>query len=134
MKLSLALGDRKTLSRQTAWGCFTANLALPGFGSLLAGRVSGYLQAVLGLLGLTLTLVFGARFVYWYIANLSALRNPEDPLAALEVLLSQVKWPLISIGIFGVAWVWSLFTSLAILREARRAEQRRAPPPLEELH
>ena len=51
-KISLALGQRQALSRQTAWGCFTTNLALPGFGSLVAGRISGYFQVALAMVGL----------------------------------------------------------------------------------
>ena len=47
MKISLALGQRKPLDRTTAWGCLTANLAVPGCGSLVAGRVSGYFQLLL---------------------------------------------------------------------------------------
>jgi hypothetical protein len=130
MKLSLALGERKTLSRQMAWGCFTTNLALPGFGSLLAGRVSGYPQALLCIVGLLMTMVSGARFIFWYIVNRSALADPQDPVAGLELLWAHVKWPLLSIGLFGVAWVWSTMTSVQILHEAKRAEQRRVPPPL----
>ena len=52
MKISLALGPRRPLSRQTAWGCLTTNLALPGAGSLVAGRVSGYPQLALGVGGM----------------------------------------------------------------------------------
>ena len=37
MKISLALGNPQALSRQTAWGCLTTNLAMPGFGSLVLG-------------------------------------------------------------------------------------------------
>ena len=62
-KVSLALGPRRPLSRQTAWGCFTTNLAMPGFGSLVAGRISGYAQAALTIGGMVLTMVFGARFI-----------------------------------------------------------------------
>ena len=68
MKISLALGPRQPLSRQTAWGYLTSNLALPGSGSLLAGRISGYAQLALGLGGLLMTVVFGLRFMLWYFA------------------------------------------------------------------
>ena len=97
---------------------------------MLAGRASGYPQAVLCMLGLLMTMVFGARFICWFFANQSALKNPEDPVAGLEMLWTQLKWPLLSIGVFGIAWVWSMITSLQVLEEAKQAERRRAPPPL----
>jgi hypothetical protein len=82
------------------------------------------------MLGLLMTTFFGARFIYWFIANQSAMRNPEDPLAGLEMLWAHLKWPLVGIGVFGLACIWSLVTSLQILEEAKRAERRRVPPPL----
>ncbi len=130
MKLSLALGERKTLSRQTAWGCFTTNLALPGFGSLVAGRAVGYPQAALTLIGFTLSLVFFVRFFYWYVANRGSLNDPQDPLAGLETLWNHVRWPLLGIGIFFFSALWALTTSLSVLREAREKESRSIPPPL----
>ncbi len=131
MKISLALGPRQALSPQSAWGCFTTNLALPGFGSLTAGRISGYPQAVLTLAGFALTIVFAARFFTWYVANSSRMSADEgDPIARLAELWSQVRWPLLGIGIFALAWLWALGTSLFILREARRKQPPAAEPPL----
>src|SRR4051812_17590408 len=101
MKISLALGPRKPLSRQTAWGCLTANLALPGSGSLLAGRVIGYPQLALGGLGMLLTLVFGVRFLIWQITNWSRLHDPSgDPLGALVETWQSVRWAVLGIGLF----------------------------------
>jgi hypothetical protein len=132
MRISLALGKHRTLSRQTAWGCLTTNLAMPGFGSLIAGRVSGYPQAALGLGGLGLTLVFWVRFVLWYLANWSHLNDPmADPLATMSELWQAVRLPLLGMGIFAVGLLWALVTSWSIVRAARQAEQRRAPPRLE---
>src|SRR5262249_27900592 len=100
-KISLARGPRQPLSRQTAWGCLTTNLALPGFGSLVAGRISGYAQAALGLAGLALSVIFGVRFIAWYIANWPRLSGDQaDPFAALHELWLAVRWPLLGIGIF----------------------------------
>jgi hypothetical protein len=131
MKISLALGPRQPLSRQTAWGCFTTNLATPGFGSLLAGRVSGYPQAALYLLGFGLTLMFGARFALWYLANWSRLRGPEaDPVESLGEILLAVRWPFLGFAIFAIAWLWALATSLQILRAAKKSDSPRTPPRL----
>ncbi len=129
MNISLALGRRQRLSRQSAWGCFTTNLALPGFGSLTAGRISGYPQAALTLAGFGLTTVFAARFFAWYVANSSRLSSDEgDPIARLIELWMQVRWPLLGIALFAVAWFWALGTSWLILREAKREGP--AQPPL----
>ena len=131
MKISLALGKRQPLSRQTAWGCFTTNLALPGFGSLVAGHVSGYAQALLGVGGLMLTLVFGAQFLGWYVANWSHLQgNQTDPVAALADVWGAVRWPLLGFGVFAVGWLWALATSCQILRSVKQAERANEPPRL----
>ena len=131
MKISLALGKRQPLSRQTAWGCFTTNLALPGFGSLVAGHATGYPQALLGVGGLMLTLIFGARFLGWYVANWSRLQGPQnDPIAALAEVLRAVRWPALGIAVFAVGWLWALTTSWQILRSAKQAESENAPPRL----
>jgi hypothetical protein len=131
MKISLVLGARQPLSRQTAWGCLTANLAMPGFGSLAAGIPSGYVQLALGLGGMALTLFGGVRFFFWYLANWSQLSSPEaDPIASLRELWLAVRWPLLGIGLFLGALLWALFTSLRLLQAARRNERAAGPPPL----
>ncbi len=129
MKISLALGQRRDISRQTALGCLTTNLALPGFGSLVAGRVSGYAQAALSVGGTILTTVFGVRCVVWYISNWSRLHAPQaDPFAVLGQMWLAMRWAVLGIGIFAVAWLWALGTSLAILRDAKKPSP--APPRL----
>ncbi len=128
MKLSLALGPRRTLSRQTAWGCLTTNLALPGFGSLVAGRASGYPQAALSIGGMVVTMVFGIRLFIWYLANWSRLNSQSDPFSALEELWLHLRWPLLGLVLFLVGWLWALATSLQILHAAK--ENSPIPPPL----
>jgi hypothetical protein len=132
MKISLALGPRQPLSRQTAWGCFVANLGLPGAGSLAAGRLSGYAQLALAAVGTMLTVAFGTRAIAWYIANWSRLHQPQmDPVEALEEMWVALKWALLGIGIFLVGWLWALVTSLFIVRTARGVAQQDAPPRLQ---
>jgi hypothetical protein len=127
----LALGPRQTLSRQTAWGCLTTNLAMPGFGSLAAGHVSGYVQAVLAIGGMILTVVFGARFILWYVANWSRLHDLDsDPTAALGEMWLALRWPALGIGIFFVGWLWALVSSCQILRSAQEKQPTRVPPRL----
>jgi|SRR5450756_581533 hypothetical protein len=130
MKISLALGSRDPLSRQTAWGCFTANLALPGCGSLLAGRISGYAQLTLGVAGVILTTVFGVRFIVWYVANWSRLNDPQsdDPFGPLGEIWQAVRWAALGMALFGVGWLWALITSIGIVQSAKRAESDKTPP------
>jgi hypothetical protein len=128
MKISLALGPRRALSRQTAWGCLTSNLALPGSGSLLAGRVSGYAQLALSLIGLLMTLIFGVRFAVWYFANQQRLS--DDPTAMLLEMWLAMRWALLSIGVFGFAWFWGLITGWQIVQGAKAAERANVPPRL----
>jgi hypothetical protein len=71
--------------------------------------------------GLGLTLVFGVLFVVWSIQNFKQLRAPEvDPLETLSSLWQHLKWALAGMGLFGVAWVWALVTSLSILGGSTR--------------
>jgi hypothetical protein len=128
MKISLALGPRAPLSRQTAWGCFTTNLALPGIGSLMAGRKAGYGQAALGFGGMGLSVLFGLPFMYWCLANWSRLYGDQaDPVTSMAELWSHVRWALVGISLFGAGWLWALATSCAILHVAPGADP---PPPL----
>ena len=131
MKISLALGKRQPLSRQTAWGCFTANLALPGSGSLLAGRVTGYAQLLLAVGGLALTFIFGARFLAWYLANWSRLQGPQaDPVEVMSEVWKAARGPFLCIGVFALGWLWALATGWQILRSARETESANIPPRL----
>ena len=131
MKVSLALGPRRPLSRQTAWGCLTTNIAMPGFGSLVAGRASGYAQAALAIGGMIVSLVLARASSCWYFANWSRLHEPDaDPAAALSEMWQFLKWPLLGFGIFAVGWLWALATSFLIVSSARKAESATMPPRL----
>jgi hypothetical protein len=122
---------RRRISRQTAWAFLTGNLALPGVGSLSAGRWIGGVQLALALGGMTLTLVFGFRFVAWYFENYDRLQgDPEDPLGVLREMWIAVRWALLGIGLFGVSWLWSLGTSFRILQTSDPAPPPPAPPPI----
>ncbi len=115
------------IDRSTAWGCLTSNLALPGSGSLLAGRVSGYGQMLLALTALGLTTVFGLRFLAWSLSNWARLQDPEaDPVARLLEIWLAVRWAALGLGIFALSWLWALASSVGLLREAARTG---APKP-----
>lgn len=124
MKISLALGQRQPLSRQTAWGCFTMNMAIPGAGSLVGGRVAGYPQLVIGLAGLALTVFFGGRFIVWCLMNWSRIYGSQaDPYAVWGDLWRMLKWALAGIGTFLIAWLWALGSSLGILATSKEPEK-----------
>lgn len=137
MKLSLALGPRKPLSRQVAWGCFTTNLAFPGCGSLLAGRKVGYAQIPFTIVGLGLSLVTTIQAFIWLGANWASFHQLQDsdPVQSLLTLWGHIRLPLVGLAIFLIGLCWALLTSLGILNEARRAEceaflNRPLPPKL----
>ena len=131
MKISLALAQRQPLSRQTAWGCLTTNLALPGFGSLAAGRRAGYLQVALTITGMALTMIFGVRFVIWTLTNWSRLQDPmAEQFNTLGQMWLAVRWALLGIGIFGLGWLWALATSFAIVHSASQTGPSTTPPRL----
>ena len=113
MKISLALGQRKPLDRTTAWGCLTANLAVPGCGSLVAGRVSGYFQLLLAIAGVTLTTLFGLKFIVWYVHNWAQLQQIDtDPAANFQELWSRLRWALLGMLVFLFGLLWALASSL----------------------
>jgi hypothetical protein len=129
MKFSLRLGDAHHITRDNAWACCSANLVLPGFGSLMAGRKAGYVQAVLGVAGFFLTTVFGIKFVIWGVQHWSEIHNPEgDPIETLTALWHACRWALLGMLLFGLSWVWALITSWGILRGAKRQAERGNPP------
>ena len=131
MKISLALGPRQVLSRQTAWGCLTSNMALPGSGSLVAGRISGYAQLALALVGLVLSLVLTLRSGIWMLANWSRLHDPyADPLDMWYQMWLCLRWPLGAILLFACGWLWGLGTGLQLVQEAKAAERKQVPPKL----
>ena len=93
-----------------AWACLMANvLVLPGLGSLLAGRRSGWPQAAIALAGFALTAL-------WLLSFLSAwARAGSFPLDAGPYLPEGV----LGVFLFGLSWVWSLLTGLSVVRRSR---------------
>jgi hypothetical protein len=130
MKVNLKLGPGGPLTREKAKVCLMMNVAVPGSGSLMAGRIVGYLQLFLTAAGMIISTVCAGKFLTWFFANWSRLQNPDnDPIETLVEIWQAVKWPLAGLGIFAVAWLWGLVTGLSILAKARRDEQ--IPPKLD---
>lgn len=122
MKIFSAHGQ-KNVSPEAAIGCLTTNLAMPGFGSMIAGkRIEGAIQAGLSITGFILTLFLGGRFIVWYFTNYSRLYGDPyaDPVTVFQEVWSQVRAPLLGIGLFVFTWLWALWTSWRVMRASRK--------------
>lgn len=118
---------RKLLTPATARNAALLNqCATPGLGSLIAGRI------LVGLGQLAVALTGFGFFVFWFIAEMHQFYSLMDGNTEVK----PIGWiALTGVGIFGAAWLWSLFTSISLMREARRNApavfaQPPAPPPL----
>ncbi len=107
------------MDKSTAWSCTITNLAaLPGLGSLAAGRRIGYAQAAVALAGFGLSLLWMGLFIRDWRAQ------GELPIGWRPTLWVGIT----GIGLFGAGWLWALVTSRSLLREARRTEVPEAVP------
>jgi hypothetical protein len=107
---------------------------MPGFGSLVAGRVSGYPQAALTIIGFVISVIGAGPLLAWFSANASRLQDPgDDVVGNLLERWMAVRWAVLGVAIFGFAWLWALATSMGILNEAKRAEKdgTAVPPKLD---
>ncbi|HXR07419.1 MAG TPA: hypothetical protein VN765_08825 [Candidatus Acidoferrum sp.] len=129
MKLQLTLAKPRALSRSEAWGCVTANLAVPGAGSLAAGRAVGYAQMAVYFTGFILSVISGITFFHWYFANASQINQSKqsDPVGALLSILHASRWVWLGIALFLVALSWSALTSFHIVQAQRKDA---LPPPI----
>ena len=92
--------------------------ATPGLGSLMAGRWgAGIGQLLLAVIGFVMVVGW---FVLLDLQIYNELINDAQP--------KSVAWLGEAGGVtFVAAWVWSLFTSLSVLREARASEPAEIP-------
>ena len=112
---------RRPVSRADAQKSFVLNqFATPGLGSLMAGRIlPGIGQLVVAVAGFALVT---AWFVLTMIQTYRQLTdNAPDK--------SFGEFGAVGALVFAAAWLWSLVTSLSVLREARTAEQN-VPPKI----
>jgi hypothetical protein len=102
--------------------------ATPGLGSLIARRYwAGTGQLLFALAGFCL--IVGWMFELFHRVYLQQLDEPVPPNSSGWM----GKWGLIC---FGASWLWSLFTSLSLLRQVKsdeQAGQKPAPPRLADL-
>jgi hypothetical protein len=106
----------KTLSPAAARNCFLMNqFATPGLGSLMGGRIiPGVGQLFLALVGFALVMVWFLRTMKEYYS----LMGEDTPSA-----ISYGKYFFSGVMFFGASWLWSLLTSISLVRQAK------TPPP-----
>src|SRR5438874_1633817 len=109
----------KPLKQATARNCFLVNqFATPGLGSLMGGRIlAGIGQLLLALLGFALVLT-------WFLLTMKEYYSLIDSDAPAT---SYGRYALSGGLFFLAAWLWSLLTSLSLLRQAKIDDP---PPPL----
>lgn len=117
---------RKLLTPATARNAVLMNqFATPGLGSVMAGRyISGAGQLALAVAGF----IF---FVLWFVAVMRQFYGQIQGNVEVE----PVGWlGVTGLVTFGTAWLWSLVTSLSLVREAQRNRDalfnNPQPPPL----
>ncbi len=88
-------------------------LGTPGLGSLMAGRiVAGIGQLVLAVAGFTLVVIWFTQVMSGYYGQMFNEQTTRAPIVFTKLLLGG--------GIFALAWVWSLVTSLSLMRTAKQ--------------
>ena len=109
------------LSRTTARNCFLINqLATPGLGSLMARHYfAGAGQLSLALIGAGLVIVWFFKLMIQMLAEVN-----EDSASKPVSWLGEL-----GAAIFILAWIWALFTSLSLLRQAKVNEPPFIPQP-----
>jgi hypothetical protein len=121
MKFSLTLGSPGPLTREQAWTCLRANMGFSGSGSVMAGKWVGYLQALLALAVISLSLIYGTRFAIWFFANWSRLQaTSADPLQTLHDVWLGVRWALLGMALFALAWLWGLLSDLLLMAAGKK--------------
>jgi hypothetical protein len=116
MKLVLASRAKGPANRMEAWACVTANLALPGSGSLAAGKPIGYYQLALAVVGFILSMATGVHLMEWMMGNWASInQSTGDPFDTLATIWHEIRWPLAGLVVFTASLLWSGITSLQIL-------------------
>jgi hypothetical protein len=97
----------------------------------MAGRPVGYLQAAITIVSFALTMLFGVKFILWYLGNWSTLNSPEtDPLESMMRVGREGRWAALGAALFTADWLWTLTTNASILRPAPKNEDAGKPPKL----
>lgn len=105
-------GNAKTKTARARNAALMNLLATPGLGSLMAGRwLAGTGQLLLALAGFVLIMIWFIRIIVPYY-GLMFSDHPAPPV--------NWKTAIAGVIVFGVSWIWSLFTSISLMRAASR--------------
>ena len=115
MKLVIASRAKGPANRTEAWACVMSNIALPGSGSLAAGKSIGYYQLGLATVGFIIIVVTGIHLLTWWMGGGNALNQTGDPLENMSILWHEIRGPLAGLGVAIAALLWAGTTSLQIL-------------------
>jgi hypothetical protein len=107
----------KPVKRTPIWVCVLINQgAFPGMGTILAGQRSGYAQASIMVIGFLL--VMGYMAVYLTAVTRYVMGGNAWTEADFHSKYRPYLWALYNgLGLCLVAWVWALFSSLAMWRK-----------------
>jgi hypothetical protein len=126
----MAPEPQRPLTKDRAWAYVLLNISVPGWGSWKAGRkIAGFGE--MSLCGICL-LLFGIWFFDWMnriIQSEVGFDNTLPPVPANWLW----QWGL---GLYIVSLIWTIATSVGLVREARAYEaevSRNTPPKLVEL-
>lgn len=120
--------SRKVVSRAVARNAILANqLATPGLGSLMAGRwIAGLGQLALAVAGFVMAVVWFFEIMIQYYGQITG-----------NVPVRSVGWiGEIGATLFVASWLWSLVTSISLLRQAKadgQIEPKPIPPRMADL-
>ncbi len=115
MKTSSETPQKPPLKNLSPWVYVAINqAAFPGLGTILSGRRIGYAQATIMLAGFFLTTGFMLYYIGLLIRYASTATWTEADFTSRH---QPYHWALYwGIGGCAVAWIWSLFSSLQILK------------------
>ena len=105
------------MTRKRIITCVLLNLvATPGLGSVMAQRwVAGIGQIILSLAGFVLMMIWFFQVMKSYYGQMFNNSSTEHHPVVLTGLI-------LGAGLFAVGWIWSLVTSLSLMREAKNSE------------
>jgi len=111
----------KPIDRSAAWVALTTNLlVLPGVGSWMAGqRMLGVTQILMSLAGMFLMTAWLCLFLFQW------LRDEQMP----RTLGPHLWLAIAGVVIFSAAWLWSLASSVALIRRAGATALKTDTPP-----
>ena len=122
MKIAELSRQGRPLTRSAAWLCVMTNqLATPGLGSIVAGRVAaGLIQLAIAVAGFVLLMA-------WFFHLFKSVSWADDLAEAMHPYAWMGELGLL---LFVVSWILALASSIAILKEAKRKNISDVPPQI----